>query len=295
MHSSRISTTLGCLLLQISNSAIYGHAAALQGTSLNSQSLARAALPTAMFTKERRAETGSVSYNTTASSVLHYHRKKCSGGIKSRYCRSYHRKVKEQQELDASRVTAASVPVAADTTPAPIAVAPKIEALALPTETLKHDAETPKHEPETPKPELEDPQVEIKAANIKAVVPEVKLHLPKIQAPEIIHNAGAKVGDATYYGTGMGACGIVSNDNSMIAAASRLLFDSFPGATANPNLNPICGRKVRATYEGRSVEVEIVDRCEACAMHDLDFSPAAYDKLGAKELGRLHGMTWEWI
>jgi hypothetical protein len=36
----------------------------------------------------------------------------------------------------------------------------------------------------------------------------------------------------------MGACGIVSNDNSMIAAASHLLFDSFPGATANPNLNP---------------------------------------------------------
>ncbi|KNZ55742.1 uncharacterized protein VP01_2597g2 [Puccinia sorghi] len=278
MHSSRISTTLGCLLLQISNSAIYGHAAALQGTSLNSRSMARTALPTAMFPKQRRAGTASVANTTTASSDLHNHRKKCSGGIKSRYCRSYHRKVKEQQKLDSVRVTAASVPVTADTTPASVI-----------------EPEAPKHDAETHKPEVVTPQVEIKASNIKAVIPEVNLHLPKIQVPEIIHNAGAKVGDATYYGTGMGACGIVSNDNSMIAAASRLLFDSFPGATANPNLNPICGRKVRATYEGRSVEVEIVDRCEACAMHDLDFSPAAYDKLGAKELGRLHGMAWEWI
>jgi hypothetical protein len=40
------------------------------------------------------------------------------------------------------------------------------------------------------------------------------------------------------YGTGLGACGIVSTDTSMIAAASHLLFDSFPGATANPNENP---------------------------------------------------------
>ncbi|POW21510.1 hypothetical protein PSHT_02317 [Puccinia striiformis] len=117
--------------------------------------------------------------------------------------------------------------------------------------------------------------------------------LPKIEVPST--DISLKSGDATYYGTGMGACGIVSNDNSMIAAASQLLFDTFPGATPNPNLNPICGRKVKATYQGNSVEVEVVDRCVACAVHDLDFSPAAFAKLGAMEKGRLHGMTWEWI
>lgn len=106
---------------------------------------------------------------------------------------------------------------------------------------------------------------------------------------------GERTGDATYYGTGLGACGIVSNDGSMIAAASHILFDSFPGATANPNLNPICGRKVRATYEGKSVEVQIVDRCTGCAVHDLDFSPTAFAMLGEMEKGRLHHMKWEWI
>lgn len=103
-----------------------------------------------------------------------------------------------------------------------------------------------------------------------------------------------KSGDATYYATGLGACGMVSTDTSMIAAVSHLLFDTFPGATANPNLNPICGRKVIATYQGKSVEVEIVDRCTGCAIYDLDFSPSAFQQIGILDEGRLHGMTWHW-
>jgi hypothetical protein len=39
------------------------------------------------------------------------------------------------------------------------------------------------------------------------------------------------------------------------------------------------------------VEVELVDRCEGCAVHDLDFSPSAFAQLGAMESGRLYGMT----
>lgn len=102
-------------------------------------------------------------------------------------------------------------------------------------------------------------------------------------------------GDATYYGTGLGACGITSTDESMIAAASMHLFDNFPGATANPNLNPICGRKVRATYNGATVIVQIVDRCVACAIFDLDFSPAAFGQIGPMDKGRLHGMNWHFM
>ncbi|KAH9810539.1 secreted protein [Melampsora americana] len=102
-------------------------------------------------------------------------------------------------------------------------------------------------------------------------------------------------GDATYYGTGLGACGITSTDESMIAAASMHLFDNFPGATANPNLNPICGRKVRATYKGATVIVQIVDRCVGCAIFDLDFSPAAFGQIGPMDKGRLHGMSWHFM
>lgn len=102
-------------------------------------------------------------------------------------------------------------------------------------------------------------------------------------------------GDATYYGTGLGACGITSTDESMIAAASMHLFDNFPGATANPNMNPICGRKVRATYKGATVIVQIVDRCVGCAIFDLDFSPTAFGLIGPMDKGRLHGMNWHFM
>lgn len=107
--------------------------------------------------------------------------------------------------------------------------------------------------------------------------------------------SSSKTGDATYYGTGLGACGLVSNDTSMVAAASSMLFDSFPGATDNPNLNPICGRKVEATYGDNSVQVTIVDRCGGCDIYDLDFSPSAFSKLASMEKGRLHGLRWDWI
>ena len=51
----------------------------------------------------------------------------------------------------------------------------------------------------------------------------------------------------TFYATGLGACGITNNDGDYIAAASHILYDSFPGyAGGNPNNNPICGRYATA-------------------------------------------------
>ena len=52
----------------------------------------------------------------------------------------------------------------------------------------------------------------------------------------------------TYYATGLGACGIYNVDTDYIAAASHILYDSFPGyAGGNPNDNPICNLKITAT------------------------------------------------
>ncbi|KAJ6478617.1 hypothetical protein C8R47DRAFT_639378 [Mycena vitilis] len=48
-------------------------------------------------------------------------------------------------------------------------------------------------------------------------------------------------GDMTYYGQGLGACGDVYDDNSFTAAVSMLMFDKWPGASAEQNRNPICG------------------------------------------------------
>lgn len=107
--------------------------------------------------------------------------------------------------------------------------------------------------------------------------------------------AGQHTGDATYYGAGLGACGITNTDSDYIAAASHIIFDSYPGYNgANPNQNPMCGKKVIASYQGKSVTVILTDRCVGCAEDDLDFTPTAFSQLADQALGRLHGMTWKW-
>jgi len=104
---------------------------------------------------------------------------------------------------------------------------------------------------------------------------------------------GTYSGDGTYYAPGLGACGWTNSDTDYIAAVSYLLFDSWPGAGANPNDNPVCGRYATAHYGGNSVRVKIVDRCTGCKKWDLDFSPTAFDQIADPSLGRIH-ITWSW-
>ncbi|KAA1468194.1 hypothetical protein DENSPDRAFT_833424 [Dentipellis sp. KUC8613] len=106
--------------------------------------------------------------------------------------------------------------------------------------------------------------------------------------------AGTQTGQGTYYATGLGSCGIVNNDSDYIVAVSHLLYDSYPGAGANPNANPVCNKRIQAHYQGKSVTVTVTDRCEACKMTDLDFSPAAFSQLASESIGRLNGVTWNW-
>jgi len=108
-------------------------------------------------------------------------------------------------------------------------------------------------------------------------------------------SSGSFTGQATFYGTGLGACGITNKDTDYIAAVSMLLFDGFEGYTGgNPNNNPVCGKKIKANYQGKSVTITVTDRCVGCKMYDLDFAPKAFDQLADEALGRLSGMTWSW-
>ena len=73
-------------------------------------------------------------------------------------------------------------------------------------------------------------------------------------------------GDLTYYGPGLGACGVTSSDTDDIVSVSHLLFDS-ESTGSNPNANPLCGLKIRAerldesVNAQRSVDLTVVDRC----------------------------------
>lgn len=108
--------------------------------------------------------------------------------------------------------------------------------------------------------------------------------------------SGTQTGQGTYYGTGLGACGITNTDTDYIAAVSKLLFDTYPGyAGVNPNNNPVCGKKIKANYQGKSVTITVTDRCEACKITDLDFSPTAFSQIADQSIGRISGMTWNWV
>ncbi|KAI0632612.1 RlpA-like double-psi beta-barrel-protein domain-containing protein-containing protein [Trametes polyzona] len=100
-------------------------------------------------------------------------------------------------------------------------------------------------------------------------------------------------GDATFYSAGLGACGITNSDADFIAAMDAHTFDTFPGAGANPNLNPICHKKLAVTApNGKKVSVLVTDRCTGCAKGSIDLTPTAFQKLAPLSVGRLHGVKW---
>ncbi|KAJ3807658.1 putative riboflavin aldehyde-forming enzyme [Lentinula lateritia] len=99
-------------------------------------------------------------------------------------------------------------------------------------------------------------------------------------------------GQGTYYDTGLTSCGETYTDSDLIVALSHLFYDTYPGATANPNNNPVCGKKLTAHYQGKSVTVTVADRCTGCAMYDLDFTPTGFQALSDLSVGRISGVTW---
>ncbi|KAL8768284.1 MAG: hypothetical protein Q9209_005423 [Squamulea sp. 1 TL-2023] len=101
------------------------------------------------------------------------------------------------------------------------------------------------------------------------------------------------VGDLTYYAPGLGACGSYSTDNDNICAISHITYDAAANGP-NPNTNPLCGKQIRATRNGNSVVVTVVDRCEGCKANDIDLSPAAFNQLADAAEGRVK-VTWSWM
>ncbi|CAG8698699.1 3905_t:CDS:1, partial [Racocetra fulgida] len=82
----------------------------------------------------------------------------------------------------------------------------------------------------------------------------------KPNAKELVSNLSGKVfkGEATFYNTGLGACGITSNDNELVAALPAPDYDSFI-PDGNPNHCTACGRTATVVSGDKSVTVKIVD------------------------------------
>ncbi|CAJ2510622.1 Uu.00g062470.m01.CDS01 [Anthostomella pinea] len=113
-------------------------------------------------------------------------------------------------------------------------------------------------------------------------------------------NADVHTGDLTYYGPGLGACGVVSTSSDNIVSVSHYTFDAA-STGSNPNNNPLCGKKIRVQRDfvedgkgNRSVDVTVVDRCVGCAPTDLDLSIAVFTQLAPEDSGRVVG-SWAWL
>ncbi|EFQ35933.1 SCP-like extracellular protein [Colletotrichum graminicola] len=97
-------------------------------------------------------------------------------------------------------------------------------------------------------------------------------------------------GDLTFFNPGLGACGRVDSDGSMIVALSHLKMGS------QSNSNPLCGRQVRIRGPRGEAIVTVADKCMGCSIHDIDVSPAVFEKIaGSQGLGRVGNIEWSLI
>ncbi|KAH9926625.1 barwin-like endoglucanase [Epithele typhae] len=101
-------------------------------------------------------------------------------------------------------------------------------------------------------------------------------------------------GDLTFYAPGLGSCGHTNTDADFVVAIDTATITSFPGATANPNLNPMCGRQISITVPGAAgpVMATVVDTCFGCARGSIDVSPAVFQQVAALSVGRISGVSW---
>ncbi|KAK7460920.1 hypothetical protein VKT23_008848 [Stygiomarasmius scandens] len=88
-------------------------------------------------------------------------------------------------------------------------------------------------------------------------------------------------GSATFFNPGLGACGFTNTDSDFIVAVSSQIFNSG-----------LCNRQMNVNFQGRNVQVTVVDSCPGCGAGDIDLSPAAFSQLASLDAGRIQPVQW---
>ncbi|KAJ7181924.1 RlpA-like double-psi beta-barrel-protein domain-containing protein-containing protein, partial [Mycena filopes] len=80
---------------------------------------------------------------------------------------------------------------------------------------------------------------------------------------------------------------------SIVACGDQYDDDSFTAAVSLDMYDKSCHVPLTATvtHAGKSIQVQIVDRCTNCSVGDLDMTPTAFAALADLSLGRLPA-TW---
>lgn len=94
-------------------------------------------------------------------------------------------------------------------------------------------------------------------------------------------------GRATFYATGLGACGDWNNDSDYIVALNSAQYGSgYPG--------PQCGKQIEISANGKTAIATIKDECPTCNYGDLDMSPSLFNVFSTPDAG-VFQMTWDWV
>lgn len=212
--------------------------------------------------------------------------------------------VEEPTEAPAAAPTP-EAPAAAPTSeapapPAPTPEAPKSAEQSLPApspspanfaaDEKPESAPAPAPEPttsEAPAPAPEPTTSEAPAPATSEAAPA-----PSPSAPSSGGGSGDHTGQATFYDTGMGSCGITNTDSDFIVALNKDMWQAGM-IDGNPNHNTLCGKQLTAHRNGKSVTVTVTDMCPGCASGDLDLSPAAFNALATPSEGRVE-VSWSW-
>lgn len=106
-------------------------------------------------------------------------------------------------------------------------------------------------------------------------------------------HGGPYTGDLTYYDPGLGACGFTDSGSDAIVAISHIVFDAV-SVGSNPNANPLCGKKIRARRDDKSIDLTVVDRCTGCQPTDIDVTRSVFADLASIAQGRVT-VSWSWL
>jgi len=92
----------------------------------------------------------------------------------------------------------------------------------------------------------------------------------------------------TFYDVGLGSCGWTSAPTDHIVALSTLYMKNGP----NPNNNPLCGKSITISYEGKQTQAKVVDTCEGCSYSSIDMSDSLFEYFADMSVGRAQGVSW---
>ncbi|KAF9009386.1 hypothetical protein BDQ17DRAFT_1348006 [Cyathus striatus] len=85
----------------------------------------------------------------------------------------------------------------------------------------------------------------------------------------------------SFYDAGLGACGKVNSNSDDIVAIN---LDQWDGGSH-------CFDAITVTYNGKSIQAQIVDSCEKCPYGGLDFSRGLFYKYSTEDIGVIYG-SW---